>query len=342
MFLRTTEFLWQEWHTAHASAEDAEEETRKMLDVYNDFATNFMAISPVLGPKPEHDKFAGAVTTYAVEPMMQDGKALQAGTSHNLWQNFAKAFDVKFTNDKNELEFVYATSRGVSTRLIWGLIMAHSDDAWLIIPPALAPIHVVIVPIFKTPKELKLIKDYIQPLIERFETTRLDFKSKYFKDTIPLRWKIDEDDNKSPGRKFNEYELKGVSIRITVGAKDIANWTVEVFKRESGKKSNVKLEEVDLHIDQYLYKAQNNLFKKNKEFRETHTFVVDAYDEFKEKIEQGFVMAHRDGTAKTAEKIQAETSASIRCLPFDQPEEKWKCILTGKPSARRVLFAKSY
>ena len=200
--------------------------------------------------------------------------------------------------------------------------MAHSDDTGLVVPPALAPLHVVVVPIFKTSEELKLIKDYIQPLIERFDTTRLDFKSKYFHDTIPLRRKIDEDDNKSPGWKFNEYELKGVPVRITVGAKDIANGTVEVFKRESGEKAKVKLEEVDLHIDQYLYKAQNNLLKKNQEFRETHTFVVDNYNEFKEKREQGFVMAHRDGTAETAEKIQKETSATIRCLPFDEKDEK--------------------
>lgn len=342
LFLRTTEFLWQEGHTAHASADEAEAEARKMLDVYNDFATNFMAISPVLGPKPEHDKFAGALTTYAVEPMMQDGKALQAGTSHNLGQNFAKAFDVKFTNEKNELEYVYATSRWVSTRLIGWLIMAHSDDTGLILPPAIAPLHVVIVPIFKTPEEYQQIKEYIQPLIERFETTRLDFPSKYFHDTIPLRWKIDEDTNKSPGRKFNEYELKGVPIRITVGARDIASGMVEVFKRESGEKLAIKIEEVDLHIDQYLYKAQNNLLRKNKEFRETHTFTVDTYDEFKEKIEQGFVLAHRDGTTETADKIKEETAATVRCLPFDLKEETGTCIYTGKPSTRRVIFARSY
>ena len=273
---------------------------------------------------------------------MQDGKALQAGTSHYLGQNFAKAFDVKFTNDKNELEYVYATSRGVSTRLIGGIIMAHSDDAGLILPPALAPLHVVIVPIGKTAEELQLIKDYIQPLIERFETTKLDFHSKYFHDSMPLKRKIDEDMNKSPGRKFNEYELKGVPLRITVGAKDIANGTVEVFKRESGEKENIKIEDVDLHIDQYLYKAQNNLLKKNKEFRESHTFIVDTYEDFKEKIQQGFVMAHRDGTTETADKIKDETAATVRCLPFDLKEEEGKCIYTGKPSARRVLFAKAY
>lgn len=342
LFLRSAEFLWQEGHTAHASAEEADAEARKMLDVYNDFCVNFMAISPRLGTKPEHDKFAGAVATYTFEPMMQDGKALQAGTSHNLGQNFAKAFDVKFTNEKNELEYVYATSRGVSTRLIGGLIMAHSDDNGLVLPPALAPLHVVVVPIFKTEEELQQIKDYIQPLIERFETTRLDFKSKYFKDTIPLRWKIDEDRNKSAGWKFNEYELKGVPIRITVGARDIANGVVEIFKRESGEKVSVNIWDVDAHIDQYLYKIQNNLLRKNQEFRETHTFTVDTYDEFKEKIQQGFVFAHRDGTIETADKIKEETAGTIRCLPFDQVDEPGTCMYSGKPSARRVLFARSY
>lgn len=220
--------------------------------------------------------------------------------------------------------------------------MAHSDDTGLVLPPAIAPLHVVIVPIFKTPEELAKIKEYIQPLIERFETTKLDFHSKYFKDSIPLRWKIDEDTSKSPGWKFNEYELKGVPIRITVGAKDIANGTVEVFKRESGEKSSIKLEEVDLNIDKYLYKEQNNLFKKNKTYREDHTFEVESYEDFKEKIEKGFVLAHWDGTVETADKIKEETAATIRCLPFDLKEEKGKCIYSGKPSTRKVLFAKSY
>jgi len=220
--------------------------------------------------------------------------------------------------------------------------MAHSDDTGLILPPALAPLHVVIVPIYKTPEELDQIKTYIQPLIERFETTKLDFKSEYFHDIIPLKWKIDADDNKSPGWKFNEYERKGVPIRITVGARDIASGMVEVFKRESGEKANIKIEDVDLHIDQYLYKAQNNLLRKNAAFRETHTFTVDTYDEFKEKIQQGFVLAHRDGTTETAEKIQTETAGIVRCIPFDQPEENGTCILTGKPSKMRVIFARSY
>lgn len=342
MFLRTTEFLRQEWHTAHASAEEADIEAKKMLDVYNDFVVNFMAIDPVLGTKPEHERFAGAVQTYTFEPMMQDGKALQAGTSHNLGQNFAKAFDVKFTNKNNESEYVYATSWGVSTRLIWGLIMAHSDDKGLILPPALAPIHVVIVPIFKTEEELNQIKEYIQPLIERFETTKLDFKGKYFKTTIDLRWKIDTDLNRSPGWKFNEYEVKWVPIRLTVGMRDLANGVVEVFKRESGEKESVKLEEVDLDIDKYLYKEQNNLLKKNREFRTANTFVVDNYEDFKEKVEKWFALAHRDGTLETAEKIKNETAATIRCVPFDQAEEVGKCVYSGNASKWRVLFARSY
>ena len=342
LFLRSAEFLRQEGHTAHATAQEADEEARKMLDVYNDFCVNFMAISPLLGPKPEHDKFAGAVTTYSFEPMMQDGKALQAGTSHNLGQNFAKAFDVKFTNEKNELEYVYATSRWVSTRSIGGIIMAHSDDTGLILPPALAPLHIVIVPIYKTEEEREQIMNYIQPLIERFKSTKLFFPSKYFNDGLDLRWKMDDDSHKSPGWKYNEYELKGVPLRIAVGPKDMANGTVELYKRESGEKTAVKIEDIDLNIDKYLYKEQNNLLKKNQTFREGHTFTVDTYEEFKEKISQGFVFAHRDGTTETADKIQEETAASIRCIPFDQPEEAGICMYSWKPSKMRVLFAKSY
>lgn len=342
LFLRSGEFLRQEGHTAHASAQEADDEARKMLDVYNDFAVNFMAIEPILWTKPEHEKFAGAVASYCFEPMMQDGKALQAGTSHNLWQNFAKAFDVKFTNEKNELEYVYATSWGVSTRLIWGLIMAHSDDTGLVLPPALAPLHVVIIPIYKTKEELAKIKEYLQPLLERFQSTKLVFPSKYFTDGIPLKWKIDEDDNKSPWWKYNEYELTWVPLRIAIWPKDMANGTVELYKRESWEKVSLKLEEVDLNIDKYLYKEQNNLLRKNIAFRDANTFTVDTYEDFKEKVAKWFVLAHRDGTVETAEKIQKDTSATIRCIPFDQPEEKWKCILTGKPSKMRVLFARSY
>ncbi len=342
LFLRTAEFLRQEWHTAHASAEEAEQEARKMLDVYHDFLTNFMAISPIIGPKPDHDKFAGAVTTYTLEPMMQDGKALQAGTSHNLGQNFAKAFDVQFTNERNELEYVYATSRGVSTRLIWGLIMSHSDDQWLVLPPAIAPLHVVIIPIYKTQEELENIKTYLEPIIERLKTTKLMFTSKYFFDTIPLKRKIDDDNNKTPGRKFNEYERKGVPIRITVGPKDIVKWTVEIYKRDSQEKTHINIWDVAVHIDQYLYKIQNNLLRKNIQFRQEHTYEVSNYEEFKEKITQGFVIAHRDGTIETAEHIKQETAASIRCIPFDIPQEEGTCIYSGKPSKKKVLFARSY
>ena len=345
-FLRTTEFLWQEWHTAHATYKEAQEETLKMLDLYDDFSTNFMAISPVLWPKPQHDKFPWAVDTYTFEQMMQDGKALQWWTSHFLGQSFAKAFDVKFTNEKNELEYVYATSRWVTTRMIWSIIMSHSDDKWLVLPPALAPLHVVIVPIFKTQEDLEEIKKYIQPIIDRMEETHLNFEGKYIKESMKLRYKIDDDTNKSPGWKFNEYELKWVPIRITVGKRDMENWVVEVFKRESGEKEIMKIEDILVNISKLLFKTQNNLLRKNKEFREKNTYYVDTYKEFKEKIEKWFVMAHWDGTVESAEKIQEETKATIRCIPNEEflkdPNETGKCIISWKESKWRVLFAKSY
>ncbi len=346
IFLRTTEFLWQEGHTAHATSKEAEEEALKMIDVYKDFAENFLAISPVVGPKPAHDRFAGALETYAIEPMMQDFKALQAWTSHFLWQNFGKAFDVKFTNEDNKLDHVRGTSWGVSTRLMGWLIMAHSDDNWLILPPALAPIHVVIVPIFKTQEDLDEIKEYIQPIVNRMKDTYLNFEGKYIKDTMKLRYKIDDDTSKSPGWKFNEYELKWVPIRITVGKRDMENWVVEVFKRESGEKETMKIEDILVNISKLLFKSQNNLLKKNKKFREENTFYVDTYEEFKEKIEKWFVMAHWDGTVESAEKIQEETKATIRCIPNEEflkdPNETGKCIISWKESKWRVLFAKSY
>jgi len=286
IFLRTTEFLWQEGHTAHATAQEAQEEALKMIDVYKDFAENFLAISPVVWPKPAHDRFAGALDTYAIEPMMQDFKALQAGTSHFLWQNFGKAFDVKFTNEKNELEYVWWTSRWVSTRLMWWLIMAHSDDNWLILPPALAPLHIVIVPIFKTKEELDEIMEYIKPIIDSMEETHLNFEWKYIKESIKLRYKTDNDTHKSPGWKFNEYEMKWVPVRITVGKRDIENWVVEVFKRESGEKEVMKLEDVLVNLARIIFKTQNNLLKKNKEFRESNTYYVDNYEDFAEKIEK--------------------------------------------------------
>ncbi|MCF7834464.1 proline--tRNA ligase [Candidatus Gracilibacteria bacterium] len=347
IFLRTTEFLRQEGHTAHATYEEAEAETKKMHRVYNDFATNFMAISPVLGPKPEHDKFAGALTTYAVEPMMQDFKALQAGTSHNLGQNFGKVFDVKFTNDKNELDYVRGTSRGVSTRLIGGLIMSHSDDKGLVLPPAIAPIHIVIVPIFKTPEELDNIKKYLQPIIDKINSEKIKIKSEYFDDEIRIVYKIDDDDKKSMGRKFNEWELKGVPIRIAVGPRDMENGNIELYRRDSGEKESIKISDAINKITPLLNEIQDKLLNKNRKFREDNTYYVDSYEELKEKVQKGFVMAHWDGELESALKIQDETKATIRCIPFDEfIDDKYKgegkCIISGKNSKQRVLFAKSY
>lgn len=342
IFLRTTEFLWQEWHTAHATHEEAVEEAKKMHLVYDDFARNFMSMSSVLWPKPEHDKFAWALTTYAVEPMMQDFKALQAGTSHDLWQNFGKAFDVKFTNDKNELEHVRWTSWGVSTRLIWWLIMSHSDDQWLVLPPALAPIHVVIVPITKSEWDLEKIKDYLEPVISAMENRTIKLESDYFKKSLDITYKIDDDFSKSPWWKFNERELKWVPLRITVGMRDIENGIVEIYRRDIKEKLSMTVSELAWSIDTMLINIQKSLFEKNKSFRENNTYYVNNYDEFKEKIQKWFVMAHWDWTTETANKIQEETKATIRCIPFDSPDETGVDIITGKPSWKRVLFAKSY
>lgn len=347
IFLRTAEFLRQEWHTAHATYEEAEAETKKMHRVYNDFATNFMAISPVLWPKPEHDKFAGALTTYAVEPMMQDFKALQAGTSHNLGQNFGKVFDVKFTNEKNELDYVWWTSRWVSTRLIWWLIMSHSDDKWLVMPPAIAPIHVVIIPIFKTKEELENIKEYLKPIFDKINSEKIKINSEYFDDEIKIMYKIDDDDKKSMWRKFNEWELKWVPIRIAVWPKDMGNWNVELYRRDTGEKESVNVKDASEKIVPLLEEIQKNLFEKNKKFREDNTYYVDTYEEFKEKIQKWFVMAHWDWSTETALQIQNETKGTIRCHPFKEFIKKeyageWKCIVTWKESKWRVLFAKSY
>jgi len=342
IFLRTTEFLRQEWHTAHATHEEAIAEAKKMHLVYDDFARNFMAMSSVLWPKPEHDKFAGALTTYAVEPMMQDFKALQAGTSHDLGQNFGKAFDVKFTNDKNELDYVWWTSWWVSTRLIGWLIMSHSDDQWLVLPPALAPIHVVIVPITKNDWDLEKIKEYLSPVISAMENKNIKINSDYFKKSIDIVYKIDDDKTRSPWWKFNEWELKWVPLRITVGMRDLENGNVEIYRRDTKEKLSMSVEQLAWSIDIMLLDIQKSLFEKNKSFRETNTYKVDSYQDFKEKIEKWFVMAHWDWTKETAEKIQQETKATIRCIPFDSSDEDWVDIITGKPSKKRVLFAKSY
>ena len=352
-FIRTSEFLRQEGHTAHATWQEADAEARKMLNVYQDFCENFLASSPYVWQKSEYEKFAGAVSTYTFEQIMQDGKALQSGTSHYLWQNFAKAFDVKFTNEQNEQEHVRASSRGVSTRLIGGLIMSHSDDNGLVLPPAISPIHVTIVPIYKTKEDLIKIKEYIKPLTKRLENTLLEFQSNFgnllphhekFKKwfSMPLKRKLDDDKNKSPWRKFNEYELKWVPIRIAVGLRDIENNTVELYKRFPWEKENIALEKIVIELPKYLYKMQNQLFDANKKFREEHTFVVNTREEFKEKIQHGYVLAHRDGTTETEKKIKEETKCVTRCIPFDFPEEEGKCVYSGKPSKKRVLFARSY
>ncbi len=345
IFLRTAEFLWQEGHTAHATSQEARDESLKMIDVYRDFCENVLALSPVVGSKPEHDKFAGADTTYAIEPMMQDFKALQAGTSHFLWQSFWKAFDVTFTNKENKLEHVWGTSWGVSTRLMGWLIMGHSDDNGLVLPPLLAPMHVIIVPIFKTDEDLEEIKNFLKPITDKLENSFLENNSKYLKAQTKVVYKIDDDSNKSPGWKFNEYELKWVPLRVTVGKRDLENWNIEIFNRITWEKTLTTPQEFADNVENLLNQSQKDLFEKNRNFREENTFVVSSYDEFKEKIETGFVFAHWDGTAETAEKIQAETKATIRCLPFDEylpNKDTWKCIISGKDSQGLVLFAKSY
>jgi len=353
VFLRTSEFLRQEGHTAHTTAKEADNEARKMLSVYQDFCENFLASSPYVWQKSEYEKFAWAVATYTFEQIMQDGKALQSWTSHYLWQNFAKAFDVKFTNKKNEQEYVRWSSRWISTRLMWWLIMSHSDDKWLVLPPAIAPLHVVIVPIYKTQEDLEKIKQYIKPLLERLKDTKLEFKSQFwdplhhhekFKTwfSLKLKRKLDEDKNKSPWRKFNERELKWVPIRIAVGLRDIENNTVELYKRFQWEKENIALEKVVIELPKYLYKMQNQLLDANKKFREEHTFVVNTREEFKEKIQYWYVLAHRDWTTETELKIKEETKCVTRCIPFDSPNEEGKCIYSWKPSNKRVLFARSY
>ena len=345
IFLRSAEFLRQEWHTAHATSDEANEEAKKMIDVYRDFSENFLAAAPVVGRKPAHDRFAWALETYTIEPMMQDFKSLQAGTSHFLGQNFWKAFDVQFTNENNELEYVRWSSRGVSTRLMWNLIMAHSDDQGLVLPPALAPIHLVIVPIFKTAEDLEEIKSFLKPLTDKLDQTYITFSSKYADMRKKLNRKMDDDTKKSPWWKFHEWEMKWVPLRITIGKRDLENWKIEVFTRATWEKVQMTIEEFSENMEKMLLNIQSLLLQKNKSFREEHTYYVDSYDEFKEKIEQGFVFAHWDGTAETAEKIQEETKATIRCIPnewFVKQNDEWVDMISWKPSAWRVLFAKSY
>ena len=331
LFLRTAEFLWQEGHTAHATREEAIEETRKMLNVYADFAEKYMAVSVVRGVKSPNERFAGADDTYCIEALMQDGKALQAGTSHFLGQNFAKAFDVKFLNKENQLEYVWATSWGVSTRLIGALIMSHSDDNGLVLPPALAPIQVVIIPIYKSEEQLNQITEKVQPLIQKLKAKGISVK-------------YDDDDSKRSGWKFNEYEVKGVPVRIAIGPRDLENNHAEVCRRDTLAKTNMALDTLDVEVEKLLAEIQQSLFDRTVKFREENTRKADTWDEFVDILDNkaGFVYAHWDGTPETEELIKEKAKATIRCIPFNNPLEEGKCILTGKPSKQRVLFARAY
>lgn len=331
LFLRTAEFLWQEGHTAHATAQEAVEETRKMLDVYAQFAEEWMAVPVIKGVKTANERFAGAEDTYCIEALMQDGKALQAGTSHFLGQNFAKAFDVKFSNKENELEYVWATSWGVSTRLIGGLVMAHSDDQGLVLPPKIAPLQVVIVPIHKGEEQLKAITKKVSSLMTELKA-------------LGVRVKYDNSDNARPGWKFAEHELKGVPVRIAIGGRDLENNTAEVARRDEKTKSTVSMDGLAQHIHQLLSDIQQNMFNKAKAYRDSHITKVDTWEEFVTTLETkgGFVSAHWDGTAETEDEIKAKTKATIRCIPLNNEPEEGKCVLTGKPSKERVLFALAY
>jgi len=331
LFLRTAEFLWQEGHTAHATRDEAVKEAEQMINVYGEFAESFMAMPVIKGVKSETERFAGAEDTYTIEALMQDGKALQSGTSHFLGQNFAKAFDVKFLSKEGKLEYVWATSWGVSTRLMGALIMTHSDDHGLVLPPKLAPIQVVIVPIYRKEEQLKEISAKVDEIVAKLKAKGISVK-------------YDDSDNYKPGWKFNEYELKGVPVRLAVGPRDLENGTVEVARRDTLTKEIVPMEGVDEYIDNLLKDIQENLFNKAKNYRDEHITKVDNFEEFKEVLENkgGFVAAHWDGTPETEEKIKELTKATIRCVPFDNPEEEGVDMLTGKPSKQRVLFAKAY
>lgn len=331
LFLRTAEFLWQEGHTAHATKEEAIEEAKKMIGVYRDFAEQWLAVPVIVGHKSDSERFAGADDTLTIEALMQDGKALQSGTSHFLGQNFAKAFDVQFTNKEGQLDYVWATSWGVSTRLMGALIMAHSDDNGLVLPPKLAPIHVVMVPIYKGEEELKAI-------VAKMEGIAAELKAK------GVTVKIDDRDNVRSGFKFAEYELKGVPVRLAIGPRDLANGTVELARRDTLTKESVPAEGIAEHIEKLLEEIQKGIYDKALKFRDSMITKVDTYDEFKKVLEDkgGFILAHWDGTPETEEQIKNETKATIRCIPVDAPEEEGKCIISGKPSHRRVLFAKSY
>lgn len=331
LFLRTTEFLWQEGHTAHATSEEAIEETKKMIEVYATFAEEFMALPVIRGVKTESERFAGALDTYCIEALMQDGKALQAGTSHFLGQNFAKAFDVKFLSKANQQEYVWATSWGVSTRLIGALVMAHSDDEGIVLPPRIAPIQVIIIPIYKGDESKAIINTKANEIIAELKK-------------VGIRAKLDENDNNRPGWKFAEYELKGVPIRLAMGLRDIEKNEVEMARRDTKEKTTISLDGITSNIQLLLEEIQSNLFNRAKKYRDEHITNVDTWDDFIKVLNEkgGFVAAHWDGTAATENAIKEKTKATIRCIPLDNKLEDGKCILTGNPSKQRVLFANAY
>ncbi len=331
LFLRTAEFLWQEGHTAHATAEEAVEETEKMLEVYAEFAEKYMALPVVRGVKTPGERFAGAENTYCIEALMQDGKALQAGTSHFLGQNFAKAFEVKFLSKENKQEYVWATSWGVSTRLIGALVMAHSDDNGLVLPPRIAPLQVIIVPIYKGDDQKEQVGSKAKEIMQQLKA-------------LGISVKYDDNDNNRPGWKFAEYELKGVPVRLALGARDLANNLVEVARRDTKEKQNISLDGIADHIKNLLEEIQQNLYDRANAFRQSHTTKADNWDDFVKLLDEkgGFISAHWDGTAETEEAIKEKTKATIRCIPLNNEQEEGKCILTGKPSKERVLFARAY
>lgn len=331
LFLRTAEFLWQEGHTAHATAEEAIVETKKMLDVYADFVENWMALPVVKGVKSPNERFAGAEDTYCIEALMQDGKALQAGTSHFLGQNFAKAFDVKFSDKENKLDYVWATSWGVSTRLIGALVMAHSDDNGLVLPPKIAPVQVVIVPIYRGDEQKQIIDAKVHELVQQLKS-------------LGITVKYDDSDNARPGWKFAEYELKGVPVRVALGPKDLENNVAEIARRDTKEKTSVSLDGLAQHIQQLLADIQQNLYNRAKAYRDEHITPANTWDEFVQILDTkgGFIAAHWDGKPETEEKIKEMSKATIRCIPLNNQQESGACILTGKPSAQRVLFARAY
>lgn len=329
-FLRTSEFLWQEGHTAHATKEEAEQEAQTMLKVYADFAEKWMAVPVLQGVKSETERFAGALDTYTIEAMMQDGKALQSGTSHFLGQNFAKSFDVQFLNKENKPDYVWATSWGVSTRLMGALIMVHSDDNGLVLPPKLAPIQVVIVPIYKGDEQRKAISDKLQPVITKMQE-------------LGISVKFDDSDNKRPGFKFADYELKGVPVRLVMGGRDLENNTIEIMRRDTLEKENVSFDGIVERVQTLLDDIQRNLFEKARAYRDAYIFECDNYDEFKERVKDGgFFLCHWDGTAETEAKIKEDTQATIRCVPFDYEQTEGIDMVSGKPSKHRVIIARSY